>query len=427
MRVLHVSTWDVPCGIATYCANLVRALDSHGVHSDIYPLAPHRWTTFAAGDVAELLADVAKQSRRYDLVHFQHEHGLYGHAVSYKAAARNYGTMLRLVQDAGRPAVTTFHTEPLGSAAISGRVKVHDAVRNWGRRLAWRRHVSRRFKTAPAGNVAITHTPATRRSLIRRGMPAEAVHIIPHGCLPQRDLRLDALSAKEQLGLPGSSVLLTMFGFLGGYKGHDVAVRALARLPERFHLAICGGAHPESDDDTLARLVRLARKLGLEQRVTITGWLAEAEAELYYAATDICLAPYVDVALSASGAITWALASGKPTIASRIPAFQGISREQPCLLLTAPGAVDELVWAAEKLAADPDRGAMLVAAARRYTAAHSWDSTAAATADVYSALIAGETPAAAGIGRSRLVVRPGTNAAAPRIDATLRRPRRAAG
>lgn len=114
MRVLHVSTWEVPCGIATYCANLVRALDGHGVHSDIYPLAPHRWTTFAAGDVAELLADVARQSRRYDLVHFQHEHGLYGHAVSYKAAARNYGTMLHLVQAAGRPTVTTFHTEPLG-------------------------------------------------------------------------------------------------------------------------------------------------------------------------------------------------------------------------------------------------------------------------------------------------------------------------
>lgn len=426
MRVLHVSTWDVPCGIATYCANLVRALDSHGVCSDVYPLAPHRWKTFAAGDVAELLADVARQSRRYDLVHFQHEHGLYGHAVSYKAAARHYGTMLRLVQDAGRPVVTTFHTEPLGAASTSDRFSLNDAVRNWGRRLAWRRHVSRRFMGPAPGTVAVTHTPTTRRSLIRRGIPAEAVHIIPHGCLPQRDLRLDSLSAKERLGLPGSAVLLTMFGFLGGYKGHDVAVRALAKLPERFHLAICGGTHPESDDDTLARVVRLARRLGLEQRVTVTGWLAEAEAEIYYAATDVCLAPYVDVALSASGAITWALASGRPTIASRIPAFQGISREQPCLLLTAPGAVDEIVWAAEKLAADPDLRAMLVAAARRYTAAHSWEATAAATAEVYSALIEGEMPAAAGIGRSRIVVRPAPDAAAPRTDTVQRRRRHAA-
>ena len=426
MRVLHVSTWDVPCGIATYCANLVRALDSHGIRSDVYPLAPHRWKTFTAGDVAELLADVATQARRYDLVHFQHEHGLYGHAVSYKAAARNYGRMLQLAQDAGRPAVTTFHSEPLGSASNGRRFSLNDVVRNWGRRLAWQRHVSCRFAAHPADAVAVTHTPATRRSLIRRGIPAASVHIIPHGCLPQRVLRLDSQSAKERLGLPGGSVLLTMFGFLGGYKGHDMAVRALARLPERFHLAICGGTHPESDDQTLARVIRLVRKLGLDDRVTVTGWLPETEAELYYAATDICLAPYVDVALSASGAITWALASGKPTIASKIPAFQGICREQPCLLLTAPGAVDEIVWAAHKLAGDPDLGAALVAAARRYTAAHSWNETAAVTHELYAALIAGETPAAAGIGRSRVVVRPSPGEAATRPESPIRRPRRAA-
>ncbi|MCE9631535.1 MAG: hypothetical protein K8S94_12580 [Planctomycetia bacterium] len=96
----------------------MRALDDFGICSDIYPLAPHAWKTFTAGDVAELQADITKHALRYDLVHFQHEHGLFGHAVSYKAAARNFGTILRLVQDAGRPAVTTFHTEPLGSSRI---------------------------------------------------------------------------------------------------------------------------------------------------------------------------------------------------------------------------------------------------------------------------------------------------------------------
>jgi hypothetical protein len=34
MNVLPVSTWDVPCGIATYCANLIRGLDGLGIRSD---------------------------------------------------------------------------------------------------------------------------------------------------------------------------------------------------------------------------------------------------------------------------------------------------------------------------------------------------------------------------------------------------------
>jgi glycosyltransferase involved in cell wall biosynthesis len=291
MRVLHLSTWDVPCGIATYCGNLVRALDALDIRSDVYPLQPHRWRTYTAGDVAELQADIARHALRYDLVHVQHEHGLFGHAVSYKAAARNFGAILRLVQDAGRPAVTTFHTAPLGASPTDGRFSLHETVRSWGRRIAWRRHVSGRFLARPAATAAVVHTPVTRRALIRRGIPATSVHIIPHGCLPPRDLRLDRLSAKSRLGLPPSTVVLTMFGFVGGYKGHDLAVRALAKLPARFHLAICGGAHPESDDRALANVIRLVRKLGLEQRVTITGWLSEAEAAIHYAATDICLCP----------------------------------------------------------------------------------------------------------------------------------------
>ena len=409
MRILHVSTWGVPCGIATYCANLVRALDRLGVRNDVYPLAPHLWRSLVAGDVADLLADIAAQARHYDLVHVQHEHGLFGHAVSYKAAARNYGTILRLLRAAGRPVATTFHTPPLGSDPSARRPSIRDAIpdalRGFGRRAAWRRHVARAFRPGAAEAVAITHTPDTRRALIRRGIPAPAVHVIPHGCLPQRDLRLDRLTAKQRLGLPTSSVLLTMFGFVGGYKGQDLAVRALARLPEHFQLAICGGPHPEAQDRTFAAVIRLVKKLGLEHRVTITGWLSEEEAGLHAAATDICLAPYRDATLSASGAITWALASGRPIVASRIAAFQGICREQPCMLLVAPGMVDEIAWAAEKLSADADLAAGLVAAARRYTETHSWNDTADRTRGLYEAVLAGRAEAAPGIGRSRVVTR----------------------
>jgi glycosyltransferase involved in cell wall biosynthesis len=405
MRILHVSTWDTHCGIATYCGNLVRALDRRGMRNDVYPLAPHLWQSLVAGDVTDLLADIAAESRGYDLVHVQHEHGLFGHAVSYKAAARNYGTMLRLIRTTGRPVVTTFHTGPLGSLPPGSRLSVAGAVKAWGRRRAWRRHVSRNFGPRSAGPVAIAHTLVTRRALIRRGIPAASVHVIPHGCLPHRDLRIDALSAKGRLGLPASSVLLTMFGFVGGYKGHDIAVRALARLPERFHLAICGGAHPESQDRTLAAVIRLMKKLGLEQRVTITGWLPEGAADLYAAATDVCLAPYRDEALSASGAITWALASGRPIVASRIAAFQAICREQPCMLLATPGMVDEFAWAVEKTVTDREFSHGLVTAARRYTQAHSWDETARRTHELYTALVAGTAAATAGVGRGRVVAR----------------------
>ena len=405
MRILHVSTWGTPCGIATYCGNLVRGLDDRGIRNDVYPIAPHIWRSLVAGDVADLLADIAAQARGYDLVHVQHEHGLFGHSVSYKAAARNYGSLLRGIRAAGPPVVTTFHTGPLGSEPARGRFSLPGAIKSLGRRIAWRKHVSRRFGPGADGALAVVHSPVTRRALIRRGIPAAAVHVIPHGCMPQRDLRIDTLSAKGRLGLPHASVLVTMFGFVGGYKGHDIAVRALARLPERFHLAICGGSHPESNDRAFATVIRLVKKLGLERRVTITGWLPEETAGLYAAATDVCLAPYRDDALSASGAITWALASGRPIVASKITAFQGICREQPCMLLTTPGMVDEIAWGVEKVVDDQDCARGLVAAARRYTEAHSWQETARQTHELYTAMLAGAASATLGIGRGEIVTR----------------------
>jgi glycosyltransferase involved in cell wall biosynthesis len=411
MRVLHLSTWNRPCGIATYCGNLVRSLDGLGIRNDVYPLEPHRWRTYTAADVAELEDDIVEQSRRYDIVHIQHEHGFFGHAVSYKVAARNYGSMLKKLRDAGTPVVTTFHTEPLGAGENARwTLSPQKLLRNVNRRLAWKHHVSGNFGVGPLEAKAIVHTATTRRALIKQGMPAGAVHVVEHGCLPQRQAWQNAAAAKEQIGLPAGSVMLTMFGFIGRYKGHDVAVRALSKLPERFHLAICGGAHPEADDDFLDKLLKLVRHLGIEDRVTITGWLSVDAADVYYAATDICLAPYVDPNLSASGAITWALASGKPTIGSKVPAFQNICREQPCMLLTTPKMEDEIVWAAEKLANDPIHSAELVAAAGRYIDSYSWEETARVTEYLYATMISGKSLTAAGIGRGRLIARTATAA-----------------
>lgn len=412
MRVLHVSTWEVPCGIATYCANLVHSLDDHGIRNDVYPIAAHRWTTFTAGDARELLRDIASQARLYDVVHIQHEHSLFGHAVSHTAATRNYGELLRLLRAVDRPAVTTFHTVPLGSEPLGWPPSPARWIRNWNRRHAWRRHVSGSFAAGGHGARAIVHSASTRRVLVRRGMPAEAIHIIEHGCLPSRELKLDRLSAKTRLGLPPATVMVTMFGFVGRYKGHEVAIRALARMPDRYRLAICGGTHPESQDRCLASLVRLARRLGVEDRVTITGWLTEDDAALHYAATDICLAPYIDAHLAASGAITWALASGRPIIASKIPAFQEMCRKHPCMLLTTPGMADEIAWAVEKVAADDAFARRLVDAASRYVEDHSWQRAAAETESLYAAMVARKPIEAARIGPCPVVTRQPRTAAA---------------
>jgi glycosyltransferase involved in cell wall biosynthesis len=407
MRILHVSTWNRPCGIASYCGNLVASLEKLGVTSDVYRLQPHLWRSYTPTDAARLRDEIARHARGYDLVHIQHEHGFFGCANGFKAATRNYGTTLHRIRLANTPVVTTFHTEPIAAPKTRDRRLSLKAalghLNQFRRRAAWRRHVSSQFGAKATQAKAIVHTTTTRRAMIRHGMPADAVHLIEHGCLPLRDLSLEQRQAKQCLGMSPSVTLLTMFGFVSRYKGHHVAIQALARMPARFHLAICGGVHPESDERYLDSLLRLIEKLRLQDRVTITGWLDEAAAELYYAATDICLAPYTDASLSASGAITWALASGKPTIGSRVPAFRNICREHECMLLTTPHSARELVWAVEKLRSDPSYARSLVRAAAMYVESYSWDETARSTADLYNDMLSGQDVHAPGIDAGSLV------------------------
>jgi glycosyltransferase involved in cell wall biosynthesis len=131
---------------------------------------------------------------------------------------------------------------------------------------------------------------------------------------------------------------------LGRYKGHDIVVDALNRLPNRYKLLIIGGKHPEDTGSFFGDLLSKIEIHKLESRVRITGWKDKREAAELLAASDICVAPYRETNLSASGALTWALASGKPVIATNINAFVEISREVPTLNLISQGSVNELVW-----------------------------------------------------------------------------------
>lgn len=386
LRILHVSTWQVPCGIATYCGNLVKALNGAGVHSEVFTLQPHAWTTYLPIDIKELQGEFTKRIADFDLIHFQHEHGLYGASIGMNYAAKQFGQLLTICRNMKKPVITTFHTEvsPGSKRTPKWMQGFKDFLRHW----KWRSRVAHHFGSQPGKARAIVHSSITRYAFAKAGLPIDSIHVLPHACLPKRELTLSRADAKKRLGLPVDCTLLTLFGFVGSYKGHDLAVSALKRLPRSYRLAVCGGSHPESKDGYMGHLMNHVKKAGLSDRVTVTGWIANETADLYYAATDICLAPYRPYSnLSASGAITWALSSGRPTIASKIDAFQAVQREQECMMMTTPEATVELAWAIEKLAKDPQMQERLVAGALRYVDKYSWPKNATQTIELYDKLL----------------------------------------
>src|SRR4029077_7238878 len=147
----------------------------------------------------------------------------------------------------------------------------------------------------------------------------------------------------------------------------------LKKLPAQYHLAIVGGPNlSNSSDMTLNSILEMWEGEDA-RRLMITGFVPRETIDLYHAATDICLAPFLPGNIAGSASATWAFTSGKPTIASNIPAFAENQQAVDCLLLCTPNAVHELAWHIQQLAGNPALQAKLAQNALQFAALHSWE------------------------------------------------------
>ena len=389
MKVGMITTWRTDCGIAGYSEALVAALAQHGVDVEIALIDrfEHRYMTHR-----ELHAEhrrIAEQASECDVVHVQHEFGFFAGAYGYTSSLRTLGLALARID---KPLVLTLHTEPhpflVGGRSWAGRMG------DRGRLAAWFALVNAQLARR-RDRVVIAHTRTARRQLADAGIPMNQIRLVRQGVragsvpAPGSD---EALAARERLGISRDDVVLTCFGFLAHHKGADIAASALLDLPENYRLLVVGGAHPYEADRAVDELLAVIANDDdgyLTERVSVTGRVALEELRDYHAATDICLAPYRPVPrVLSSAAITWALASGRPVIASRVPAFVELAHEAGCLQLVHPEAPHELAWAAQRLAEDPERSAELVANALDYAAKASWDEVARSHAAIYAEVAA---------------------------------------
>lgn len=380
-----VTTWDVDCGIAGYSRALRSALVDQGVEVDVVEIdrVEQRYRTKA--ELREGARDMARRTQGADLVHVQHEHGLFAGLYGYPASLRIFHTLLDGVD---APTAVTFHTEPWPFATPGKRG--FDRIGDYGRQASWWALVHRHLKRPD--RLVIAHTRNARRQLLDTGVPADRVRIVLQGVTDKPTPppgSPDALAARERLGFAPNDVVLTCFGFVSHHKGLDVAAQALLDLPDRFKLLIVGGPHPHSRDEALDEVLEVLHdEPELRPRVTLTGRVDLDRLADLHAATDICLAPYRQYPrVASSAAITWALASGRPVVASHVPAFVELLDQSECVDLVASGAAHELAWAVERMAADPTRAATLVSRAREYVASAKWEVTAAEHVALYEELM----------------------------------------
>lgn len=408
MRVLHLSTWKARCGIADFTASIVSHLAKRGIENEVFPLDVPALGCMTGAEFLREMDRFAGRAPDFDLVHVQHEFSFYTGSGGVLETLAHFAYVLESLKARNRPVVVTFHSAgglhlmlPPRNAdqhlLTSGSL---GAFAQWAFRKArlyrisrkierfWRQRIANFFDGQPGSFRALVHGPRPRRDLIGTGFTPESVSIMPLG-YSLRDpsfFQQSRSEARAKLGIPAEATLLTLFGFVAEYKGHLLAVEALKKLPPNYHLAIIGEPHLGNATDRTLDEVLKAWDGQDPRRLTITGYVPSETLNLYHAAGDICLAPFLPGNWTGSASITWALTSGKPTIASNIPVFAEIQRAGDCLALFSPNCAYELAWKIQQVVGNPALREKLAQNGLAYAEANSWDRVTDGLLAVYQEL-----------------------------------------
>ncbi len=192
-------------------------------------------------------------------------------------------------------------------------------------------------------DAVICHTEQGRHRLLRQGVSAAQLFVVPHGLLGPK---MDACSSA-----PGERIRLLQFGKIKPYKGVDVLIEAVGRLTreEQARLDVHVAGKPYLDKEALEALVR-AHDLSDCVRFDFD-FIDDRMMELLFARADALVFPYRDI--EASGVLMQAVAAGKPVLASRIGVFGELLEDGREGLLVPPGDPDALAGALRQLVAAP--------------------------------------------------------------------------
>jgi glycosyltransferase involved in cell wall biosynthesis len=226
----------------------------------------------------------------------------------------------------------------------------------------------------------VTITAGLKQELERRFGPRGHVAIVPDG------VRADAFGVRPKGSGPGNGAedatrpsALGPTDFTVGYAGHlypwkgvDLAIEAVAALPDTRGLIV--GGHAQEPD--LARVKALAEQLFCSARVTFTGMVPPAEVASRLREADVLVLPNPPSAISREFTSPLKLfeymAAGRPIVASDLPSLREVLTDGRNALLVEPGSAHALTAGIRRIKDDAALGERLAGQALADVRDYTW-------------------------------------------------------
>lgn len=271
-----------------------------------------------------ILVNAARQLSAAEVIHFQHNKLLWGN----KGRLQLYYLWV-FMRSCSCPLVVTFHDVYLQRRHLTGNSIIDYAQNMYGLgALALRWMLSQVQQT-----LVCTEEEARRLDQFvgsRKIADRSKIRVVPH-FVEERTVTVSLASARRALGLEGVRTV-TLLGWIFPRKGHQLVVEAILELPPDVKVIFAG--RPSDTSRWFAEeILMLAKTMGVEERLRITGYLSEEELERYLVATDLAICPFKNC--SASGSLSTWISVAHPTIlAFDLPQINEYNRLEPGAIKT---------------------------------------------------------------------------------------------
>ncbi len=366
MRIGIISTYPpIECGIATYTGYLVDALrlienNEVCVVSQFGGEGKRVYPAFHADD-PDLADKVFRMMTQFtpDVVHIQHEYGLFG-----KSKGVNVIPLVYKFKLAGIPLVITLHSV-YESFSREERI-ILDAL----------------IRTADA---VIVHEFYQKEALLEQIGSVGNIRVIPHGA---REIE-SVPGAKERIGVKEEEKVILLCGYFRPTKGLERIVRVFPLIAARVKeavLVIAGKTRQQEYSEYRDEFFRQVDTSPVLDKIKVLrGQFPQKTFDTILSAADVVPMPYRRG--SQSGILAHCLALGRPVVVSpEVRALREMVIRVKCGLIAQDD--DEFVEHIVKILSDDEFRGELSGNARNYVKNNiAWRITAEKTLEVYHEVI----------------------------------------
>ena len=335
-RIVHISSWDVKCGVANYCkalksgldklvklnANDVLALDVKMINASRYEQAVKYFY--------KLIEDCAS----YDIIMIQHEFSFFTSVFySIEESISLLNVFLQKLSNTFPQKHILMHVHSPPDLINECNYSYDSGIGKYFYEISQIKNLN-----------VLANVPHIINDLGKYGInsfpgidPVKTYDNEDRNIIP--DLKRSIIS---KLSIKDNDCIICMVGYINSAKGHLDIIKILNSLPENYKFLVVGGANEEG---YYQKLINAVKQNKLESRVHITGRFEDNHLYTYFSLASIMVAPYSNTFKWGSGSITELIRSLKPVIAYDIESLAIINKQckyKP-LILTRSGDSKKLI------------------------------------------------------------------------------------